>query len=59
MLWANHRDQFQKDWYWSNDENDTKYDGVWIQDSLSGVQINFNRNDVNSARAVRRIEVKL
>lgn len=58
MLWANHRDSFQKDWYWSN-ETHHEYDAyAWFQIFLSGTQSSFHKdNDNCRARAVRRLSI--
>ena len=29
MLWANHRDQFKKDWYWSNETHQSESSWAW------------------------------
>ena len=58
MLWANHRDQFQKDWYWSNEtyERDPAY--VWYQHFTYGHQLNVHKDDdYCRARAVRRLPI--
>jgi hypothetical protein len=58
MLWANHRDQFQEDWYWSNEthEQDSAY--AWCQDFGYGEQISNHKDDVLCrARAVRRLPI--
>ena len=56
MLWANHRDQFQEDWYWSNETYERNPAYAWYQYFSIGDQ-NDVRKDSSScrARAVRRI----
>lgn len=58
MLWANHRDQFQKDWYWSNTayERDDAY--AWFQYFDYGGQYDDPKDyDGCRARAVRRLPI--
>ena len=31
MLWANHRDQFNQDWYWSKETHHTESCWAWYQ----------------------------
>ena len=47
MLWANHRDQFKNDWYWSNEI-------PWCQHFYYGIQDFFHKPNALRARAVRR-----
>lgn len=55
MLWANHRDQFKKDWYWSNEINHTESDSAWGQGFDDGYQNDGYRINDLRARAVRRV----
>ena len=57
MLWANHRDQFQKDWYWSNEIHHAESGWAWCQLFGSGYQGDGPRCDELRARAVRRVMV--
>ena len=57
MLWANHRDQFQKDWYWSNEINQAQSESAWYQDFGDGYQLYRYRIYELRARAVRRVMV--
>ena len=57
MLWANHRDQFKKDWYWSNEINHADSDWAWYQDFGDGYQDYDIRGNELRARAVRRVMV--
>ena len=43
MLWANHRDQFKKDWYWSNETHHTESSWAWVQRFGSGYQSSATR----------------
>ena len=55
MLWANHRDQLQKDWYWSNEVHHTNSGWAWFQDFYYGYQHYNYQDDEFRARAVRRL----
>ncbi|PVX61273.1 DUF1566 domain-containing protein [Paraburkholderia unamae] len=53
MLWANHRDQFKKDWYWSNEEESAGW--AWFQLFSYGTQHYLAHDGELRARAVRRL----
>jgi len=57
MLLANHRDQFKKDWYWSNEINHADSDWAWYQDFGDGYQLRDYRTYELRARAVRRLPI--
>ena len=57
MLWANHSDQFKKDWYWSNEIHDTESGWAWCQTFGVGSQDGYDRYDELRARAVRRLPI--
>ena len=57
MLLANHRDQFKKDWYWSNEINHADSDWAWYQDFGDGYQDYDIRSNELRARAVRRLPI--
>ena len=57
MLWANHRDQFQKDWYWSNETHHSESGWAWYQDFDYGNQDYGGRTYGLRARAVRRLPI--
>ena len=58
MLWANHRDQFKKDWYWSNEQHHTESGWAWCQYFGSGTQT-ITRKDIDlRARTVRRVPIE-
>ena len=59
MLLANHRDQFKKDWYWSNEINHAESGWAWYQYFLYGNQNTSNRGTELRARAVRRVPINL
>jgi hypothetical protein len=57
MLWANHRDQFKEDWYWSN-ETHHRYDAyAWCQYFDGGSQLITHKVSSCRARAVRRLSI--
>lgn len=58
MLWANHRDQFKKDWYWSNELHHNESSWAWFQRFYYGDQNYGNRDNELRARAVRRLPIK-
>jgi hypothetical protein len=58
MLWANHRDQFKQDWYWSNETYHRNDACAWCQNFIDGGQ-NCTHEDYGNcrARAVRRLPI--
>lgn len=58
MLWANHRDQFKKDWYWSNETHHSASGYAWYQTFYDGFQYDIRKNDELRARAVRRLIIE-
>lgn len=58
MLWANHRDQFKKDWYWSNEIHHSESGWAWYQYFGYGGQNNIYRTTELRARAVRRLVIE-
>ncbi|MEN7526988.1 DUF1566 domain-containing protein [Cupriavidus sp. DL-D2] len=57
MLWANFRDQFQKDWYWSNEVHHRESGWAWYQGFGYGGQHSRSQNHELRARAVRRLPI--
>ena len=57
MLWANHRDQFKKDWYWSNETHHDESAWAWFQYFGYGNQTLSTQYDELRARAVRRLPI--
>ena len=57
MLWANHRDQFKKDLYWSNEIHHSESGWAWCQHFRYGDQSISNRRYELRARAVRRLPI--
>ena len=56
MLWANHRDQFQKDWYWSCEAPESGW--AWYQVFYYGTQNTDRKGHELRARAVRRLVIE-
>lgn len=54
VLYANLKDEFQADWYWSEQHEDGP-DYAWVQLFLNGNQNYSHKSDRSRARAVRRI----
>ena len=59
MLWANHREQFKKDWYWSCEAHESESGWGWCQHFRSGHQGDGPRSNELRARAVRRVPINL
>ncbi len=57
MLWANHRDQFKKDWYWSNEQHHSAAGFAWCQHFRDGYQYSTHQGLQLRARAVRRLPI--
>jgi hypothetical protein len=58
MLWANHRDQFQEDWYWSNETYEHDSASAWFQYFNYGYQGSYRKDgSYCRARAVRRLPI--
>jgi len=58
MLWANHRNQFKKDWYWSNETHHTESGWAWCQGFHHGCQDDLHDSYELRARAVRRLIIE-
>jgi hypothetical protein len=58
MLWANHKDLFQKDWYWSNETHSADPVYAWCQYFDYGNQLNTHKGYELRARAVRRLIIE-
>lgn len=57
MLWATHRDLFQKDWYWSNEKHASGSGFAWYQRFSYGTQDYDAISYKLRARAVRRLPI--
>lgn len=56
LLFANLRESFERNWYWSSESHDTRPQLVWGQNFASGIQTIYGRPYRGHARAVRRIK---
>lgn len=54
LLFAHQREQFDRDWYWSNTLHESYPDYAWCQDFDDGGQYGIPSNSELRARAVRR-----
>ena len=58
LLFADHKDEFKEDWYWSNTTHTKEAEWAWCQYVGGGSQgTNHKSDDVCRARAVRRLEI--
>ena len=55
LLFANLKDQFQRDWYWSSEQAGPS--SAWLQLFGFGYQFSFLRSYEGRARAVRRLPI--
>ena len=55
LLYANQREQFQRVWYWSSEQQEPRSQLVWGQNFTSGIQTMYGRPFRGRARAVRRL----
>ncbi|CBJ38291.1 Conserved protein of unknown function [Ralstonia solanacearum CMR15] len=57
MLWAKFRDQFKRDWYWSNEVHHNDSGWAWCQHFNNGNQHDGRQGLELRARAVRRLTI--
>ncbi|HRQ59164.1 MAG TPA: DUF1566 domain-containing protein [Azoarcus taiwanensis] len=57
ILFAQQRDQFKRDWYWSDTPHESDEAYAWCQTFDFGTQYDFNRSYHLRARAVRRLPI--
>lgn len=55
LLYANLKELFQREWYWSCEASETRVQFVWGQNWASGIQTMNGRQYLAHARAVRRV----
>jgi hypothetical protein len=55
LLYANLREQFERQWYWSSEPQEPRSHLVWVQNFTSGFQSMDGRPVRGRARAVRRL----
>ncbi|RQZ57477.1 DUF1566 domain-containing protein [Burkholderia cepacia] len=56
LLFANLPEQFERDWYWSGEENGSGW--AWCQDFYDGTQYGGRQVSKLRARAVRRLPIQ-
>jgi len=58
LLFADHKEEFKKDWYWSNATHTNNSEWAWYQYFYYGDQYDDRKSSLNCrARAVRRLEI--
>jgi hypothetical protein len=57
LLYANLKEEFQKDWYWSNEQHASKSSNAWYQGFEAGDQTYTTKYCKLRARAVRRLVI--
>jgi len=55
LLFANLRESFDRAWYWSSEQHETRAQLVWGQNFASGIQTVYGRPFRGHARAIRRV----
>ena len=58
LLFANLREQFEREWYWSSEPHETRAQLVWGENFASGIQTVYGRPFRGHARAVRRVLIE-
>jgi hypothetical protein len=58
LLWANAKDQFQPDYYWSGEQHASYSVYAWCQDFVYGNQLSSHRLSELRARLVRRLPIQ-
>ena len=57
LLFANLKDQFKSDWYWSGEQYGPSSSGAWRQTFGNGGQYSLHKSYEGRARAVRRLPI--
>lgn len=58
LLFANLKDQFENDWYWSSQTHESDAASAWYQNFGTGNQYDHHKDDdYCRARAVRRVKI--
>lgn len=57
LLFANLREQFRREWYWSSEQHHSRMQLVWGENFASGIQTAYGRQFRGYARAVRRVAI--
>jgi len=58
LLYANLKEQFQEEWYWSCEQHASDASYAWVQDFGDGYQGHWGKDDDGRARAVRRLIIE-
>ncbi len=58
LLYANLKEQFKAEWYWSAQEYESDPAYAWCQNFYDGNQIDLHKSNELRARAVRRLEIQ-
>jgi hypothetical protein len=58
LVFANCKQHFQKNWYWSGEQHASEPSWAWYQTFDDGRQNPHHKNNELRARAVRRVEIK-
>jgi hypothetical protein len=58
LLYANLKEQFKSEWYWSCEQHAADSDYAWMQGFSTGGQGNDHKSDFYRARAVRRLIIQ-
>lgn len=57
LLFANAKQHFQSDWYWSCETHASGSDYAWLQGFHDGTQLSGHKDGNGRARAVRRLPI--
>ena len=57
LLFANLKEQFKSDWYWSGEQYGPSSSNAWYQNFNHGIQHNGHKSYEGRARAVRRLPI--
>jgi hypothetical protein len=57
LMFRDHKDKFQRDWYWSNAQHADFGDYAWYQYFGNGYQSSFHKGITCRARDVRRLPI--
>lgn len=55
VLYANAKDLFKEEWYWTSEQHASNPDFAWVQHFDNGYQTNYREGNYYRARAVRSV----
>ncbi len=58
LLYANLKEQFKDEWYWSSEQHAEYADFAWVQYFSYGSQLSYHKGNEWRARAVRRLIIQ-